>query len=309
MALVSFFLPNTDNCICARHWHGVGEGAVSRHVRNQQLQRWWKMLMLRPPGPPYAPLKRCNSSWIQYIYSSHIPEHMEMSTPEWSCESREGEHLLTTSVSPWWKEWHRASWKGMTPPPHAAHALTTIFHLPNFLPHAHPHCNAEHWTDMNILFLREKPNVLGNHDRMVRNKHLTKGEADLVFVNVQWLWWDFACNPHNILAEKALLSQFCRLRCQVLERVRDLPPTIWLISNRGRTEITFSVSWSRVLLVASEHPGQVARHRQRRAYSMRCHHKQLLAVLHLFPWQIFMSLQYTLEILEQWTKQTQFLVP
>lgn len=34
---------------------------------------------------------------------------------------------------------------------------------------------------------REEPDVRGNHDMRVRNKLLTKGEAALVFVNMQWL--------------------------------------------------------------------------------------------------------------------------
>lgn len=94
----SFFLlaKYRQQLLCARHWYLRDRGTVTRHVSNQQLQKWWKVLMLRPtPQPLYAPLKRCNSSLIQCIYSPLIPEHMGISTPEWSCESSEDQpHCL-----------------------------------------------------------------------------------------------------------------------------------------------------------------------------------------------------------------------
>lgn len=67
----------------------AGVGGATRHVSNQQLQKWWKLLTLRHPQPSYTLLKKFNSHLIKCICQFYIPEYMGISVPYKSCQSND----------------------------------------------------------------------------------------------------------------------------------------------------------------------------------------------------------------------------
>ena len=169
MAIISFFLPNTDNSYYVQDpaTQGGGRG-FTKPVSNQQLRKWWKLLTLGPPQPSCTLLKKFNSHLTECIFQL---THGDLWT------------LVVMSV----QGWHEAWWQGDGTPSWADHVLCTIYplsHLPSPTPTA---LDAGQTCAFHIS--REEPNWQGRCDTTDKEQKFRPNSSQTVYLwtcNVHW---------------------------------------------------------------------------------------------------------------------------